>query len=83
MSTPQSIGGYVFRQQIARMRSADNTARQYVARILDERPGPALAAVYIARIGVALGEIAEAIGELERIGRQAGAARSNRCEDST
>ena len=78
MSTPQQIGGYIYRQQISRVRSACNIARQHVARIFDERPGPALAAVYIARIGVALGEIADAIGELERIGRQSCDERLNR-----
>ena len=71
MSTSQLIGGYTYRYQIARTRCADHTARQYIGRLLDEHPGPALAATYIARIGLALGEISEAVDELERIGREA------------
>lgn len=71
MSTPQRIGGYTYRQQIARGNVAERTARQYTEKLLDERPGPALAAMYVARIGLALGEIADVLAELERIGRGA------------
>lgn len=71
MSTPQRIGGYTYRQQIARGNAAEHAARQYTQKLLDEHPGPALAAMYVARIGLALGEIADVFGELERIGRVA------------
>jgi hypothetical protein len=80
MSTPQQIGGYTYRQQCVRAHNADRTALLFVCRLFDERPSPALAATYLARIGLALGEIADAIGELERIGQSASAQRSNRSE---
>ena len=83
MSTPQQIGGYTYRQHIAEARQASTLARRYIERILDEQPGPALAAVYLGRISLALGEIAEAIGELERIGRHVCAARLNRSEETS
>jgi hypothetical protein len=70
MSTPQKIGGYVHHENVARVRAANTTARRYVERLLDETPGPALTAMYLARVGLALGEISDATGELERIGRQ-------------
>ena len=71
MSTPKKIGGYVYRENVARVRTASNTARRYVERLLDEKPGPALTAMYLARLGLTLGEISDAVGELERIGRSA------------
>jgi hypothetical protein len=83
MSTPQQIGGYTYRQQIASARQASATARRYVERILDEQPGPALAAVYLARIGLALGQITETFGELERIGRNARAHRGTEQSNGT
>lgn len=67
MTTPAKIGGYNYRQHIATARSADSTARRYITRLLDERPGPALAAMYLTRIGLALGDIAAAITGLEQI----------------
>ena len=69
MSTAKRIGGYVYRQEVARVRAATATARGYVERILNEKPGPALTAFYLAHIGVALGEITEATADLDAIGR--------------
>ena len=67
MTTPQKIGGYAYRQHIARARSAASTARRHLQRLLDERPGPALAATYLARIGLAIGEIDESLTGLAQI----------------
>jgi lipopolysaccharide biosynthesis regulator YciM len=67
MPTRPLIAGYTWNRELARARSADNAARSYLRRILDERPGPALAAFYIAQIGIALGEIADALSTLEHI----------------
>lgn len=67
MVTPARPGGYNYRQQINRTRRANNHARGYVARLLEEHPGPALAAMYLAHVAVSLGEIADAVTQLEQI----------------
>jgi len=67
MTTPRQPGGYIYRQDINRARRATATARRYIERLLDERPAPALAATFLARIGLALGEIDESITSLEQI----------------
>ncbi len=72
MATPKRIGGYIWRQEIVRARQAQRQARTFLQRILDERPGPALAAMYLAQIGSALAEIADALTEIERIGSKGG-----------
>ena len=69
MSTAKRIGGYVYRQEVARVRSATGKARDYVERILEEKPGPALTALYLAHVGIELGVITEAAGVLDEIGR--------------
>lgn len=74
MSTAKRIGGYVYRQEVARVRSATTTARGYVERILAEKPGPALTALYLAHVGISLGVITEAAAALDEIGRD-----SSRC----
>lgn len=67
MATHQKIGGYIYRQHIACCRAATAVARRHIQRLLDDHPGPALAAVCLARIGLALGEIDAAITGLEQI----------------
>jgi hypothetical protein len=70
VSTAKRIGGYVYRQELARVRSATGTARDYVKRILEEKPGPALTALYLAHVGIELGVITEAAATLDEIGRR-------------
>lgn len=70
MSTAKLIGGYVYRQHVARVRSETARARGYIERLIDERPGPALTALYLAQVGLALGEIGDAVTSLDEIGRQ-------------
>ena len=67
MATPRKLHGYIYRQELARARAANTEARAYTARILDERPGPALAALYVAHIGIALGNISDALNQLATI----------------
>jgi hypothetical protein len=74
VSTAKRIGGYVYRQEVARVRAATSSARGYVERILSEKPGPALTALYLAHVGIELGVITEAAGVLDEIGRD-----SSRC----
>lgn len=65
--TQRRINGYIWRQEIARAQSANRSARSYCRRILDEQPGPALAAFLMAQIGLALAEIGEALAALKEI----------------
>ncbi len=70
MATAPKPGGYNYRQQIARARSANTRAREYVRRILEEKPGPQLTALYLAGLAVALGDNDNAIVQLEHIGKE-------------
>jgi len=69
MGTAPKPGGYNYRQQLNRARQANTRARDYVRRLLEERPGPQLAALYLAGLAVALGDNDNAILELEQIGK--------------
>jgi hypothetical protein len=70
MTTQPVAGGYVWRQEVATIRSSVREARGLLGRLLDERPGPALAALYLAQIGVALLRVLEAAEALERVGER-------------
>ncbi len=61
MVTPRKRGGYVWKQEMGRALRTNNTARQAIRRILDERPGPTLTALYLAEAALALGENLEAL----------------------
>ena len=74
MSTAKRIGGYVYRQEVARVRAATSSARGYLERILAEKPGPALTALYLAHVGLELGVISEATAVLDEIGRGSAAS---------
>ena len=66
MTTKPVVGGYTWRQQVGIIRSSVQEARILLGHLLDERPGPALAALYLAQIGVALLRVLEAATVLER-----------------
>ena len=70
MATPRvKAGGYIYRQRLTDAQRANSTARRYVKLLLDpdDRPGPTLAAYYLAQIASALSDIQEAHAELDRI----------------
>jgi thioredoxin-like negative regulator of GroEL len=69
MSTQKRVGGYVYREQVARGRRALAVTREYVRRLLDERPGAAQTAMYLAQVGLAVGEAEAALTVLDEIGR--------------
>jgi hypothetical protein len=66
--TAAKQGGYRHRQAIRDGRQACRTARQSLEELItQERPGPALTALLVARIGTALAAIQESFNELEHI----------------
>lgn len=67
MVTPCKVGGYSYRQQLNAAERACRTARQNLKLLIEERPSPTLAALYLAQIASALSDIQEAHGELHRI----------------
>lgn len=68
MATDRKTGGYIWRQEIARAIAANNTAREALQRILDDRPGPAATAMYMAQAAIALGDNMDALHALRTIG---------------
>jgi predicted Zn-dependent protease len=70
MTTRPIVGGYTWRQECSTIRASIQEARNLLGRLLDERPGPALAALYLAQIGVALLRVMEAAEALERVGER-------------
>ena len=68
--TKKRVGGYAFRQEIARARLANSRARAAVRRMVEEQPGPQLTALLAAKMANALGEILDALDEIERICRE-------------
>ena len=67
MAEPRKIGGYIWRQELARAQQSNKLAREALRRIIDERPGPQLLALLLSKAALALGENLEALQELERI----------------
>ena len=67
MATPCKVNGYTYRQAVKAARQAVTRARTYTQKLLEDRPGPALSALYLAHIANAHTEILERLGELERI----------------
>lgn len=68
MATPRKVGGYAWADEVARIQRAGRIARVSLKRILEERPGPELMALYIAKAATALGDIQDAAVELQQIG---------------
>jgi len=67
--TKRKLGGYAFNYEITRARQACRGIRRSLKRIIDEKPGPQASAVLLTRAALSLGDIEEAIAELERIGK--------------
>lgn len=67
MTKPQ-IGGSEYNAELARIRRAANTFKESLQRIL-EGTGPQAAAQLIAQMALQIGTIFDAVGNLERIGR--------------
>lgn len=65
MTNRPIVGGYIWRSRCVVIRSSVTEARKLLGRLIDDRPGPTLAALYLAQIGVALLRITEALAELE------------------
>jgi hypothetical protein len=63
----RTIGGYVYRAEIARARLAARVIRQSARRILDENPSQGTLNLLLARIAAANAENQDALEELERI----------------
>ncbi len=72
--TRRKVNGYMWRQELARARQANKTARRALQKIIDERPSPALTAIYITEAALALGLNFEALQALEQIGESCQAA---------
>ncbi len=66
MTTKPVVGGYTWRSEVKTIRNSVRDARALLEKLLHEHPGPALAALYLAQIGVALLRVLEAVGELEK-----------------
>jgi len=67
----RAIGGYAFNQEVTRGKQATFKAREALRRILEEKPGPQIEALLIAKAAIALGEIENVLNEVEQIARQA------------
>lgn len=69
MATPCKPGGYTYRRAVNDIRRECQAARRSLQELIaPERPGPALTALHVARIGTSLAAIQEALADLERIG---------------
>ncbi len=68
MTTRPVVGGYTWRQEVQVIRSSVREARTLLGHLLDEHPGPALAALYLAQLGTTQLRILEAVQELAEIG---------------
>ncbi len=66
MATPRKVGGYIFRQELARAIRANRSARLALGRILEE-PGPRLTALYLAQAARELAENFDALMEMRQI----------------
>lgn len=78
MATAPTVGGYRYREQIARIKAAGRHAAVDLGLLLDDVCGPAARATCLARITIRLTEIADAADQLDRIGRAAFNERTNR-----
>jgi len=63
----RQVDGYVFRQELTRIRQGAAAIRETLRRLNDENPGPQTRSMLIARAAMALSEIQEAVVEVERI----------------
>ena len=70
VATPRKVGGYVFRQELARAINANREARRAIGRLLDGEVTPRLLALYVAKAARALAENLDALREIEEITRQ-------------
>lgn len=67
MSSPNRVGGYVFKSELTRGRRNSEVARESLRRIVDETPGPQTTAMLIAKIARSLAEIDAALRKIEEI----------------
>jgi predicted Zn-dependent protease len=67
----RAVGGYAFNAEIARARNASRTARESLRRIVDEKPGTQTLALLLAKTALALGEIDQAINDIDQVARNA------------
>lgn len=63
-----TANGYVFRQQVNRIRAAVSSNRESLRRLNEDNLGPQTRSMLIAKAAMALSEIQEAVVELEQIG---------------
>lgn len=70
MSTPNAVGGYVWKAEISRLKNNSLTARQSLRKIVDENTGPQTTAILLARAALALAEVDAATARLEEIARE-------------
>jgi hypothetical protein len=69
VSDKPKVDGYLWHQKVNEIRQASNIANRALMRIVDERPAPAVISMYLLSISTQLGQILDAVGELERISR--------------
>lgn len=69
MSDKPKPGGYFWRQDIARIRQANQKIRRAVRRILEENPGPQATAALLTQIALQVGFSDESLRDLEEIVR--------------
>ena len=76
MTTAPLIGRSAYNAELARIRISHETFRRCLTQLVDD-PGPQTRQVLIARMALALNDSQDALGNLERIGKQAKDLRAN------
>lgn len=71
MATQRAIGGYAIRAELTSARNASREARQFLQRLIEDRPGPQTQAMLVASLAIRLGTIEQVLGEIDKIARQA------------
>jgi len=70
MTSPNRVGGYVFKSELSRGKRNSEIARDSLRRIVDdESAGPQTTAMLVAKIALALAEVDAALRKIEEISR--------------
>jgi len=68
--TQKIVGGYSFREQLARIEYATRTTRESLDQIINQAPGTGRTAMLVAKAAMSQIVIHEAINEIEKIAGQ-------------
>jgi hypothetical protein len=66
----QSVGGYTFNQEVARIRNSLNTIKSLLTTILEPNTGSQTIAILVAKSAIEISTIFEALSHLEKIGKE-------------